>query len=346
MANNQQVATQGTGQSLTVIATNKVKEMLDKNRPALIRSLPAGFNVDRMSRVVINAISTTPAIAECNPGTIFLSAVRAFSCGLEPNGALNEGYLVPFFNSKTGQKECQFMPSYRGLIQLARRSGEISEIYAKTVHEGDEFEVEEGTERHIVHHPDYFGKRGKAIGYYAVFKLKDGSQDFEVMGIDEIETIRKRSKAGNSGPWQTDYDEMAKKTVLKRLLKRAPAKIEVAAAIDSDNKAAMGESQDAIIDIDMSEFEIVDETPAEIASQQNASRVQDLKQKLSAKEAKPAHIHASDIDQIMREFQVSEGDVIRAANDVRGDMPEIAKINEIPASLADKIHGRFQELIA
>lgn len=284
MASNN-VAPANQNRSLTVVTSERVKDMLTKNRDALIRSLPAGFNVDRMSRVVINAISTTPAIAECTPATIFLSAVRAFSCGLEPNGALNEGYLVPFFNSKSGNKECQFMPSYRGLIQLARRSGEIAGVYAKTVHENDEFEVEEGTFRSITHKPNYFGQRGKAIGYYAVFTLKDGSQDFEVMGFEEIEAIRKRSKAGNNGPWQTDYDEMAKKTVLKRLLKRAPGKIEIAAAVENDNKAAMGEEQGAIIDIEG--LEVDDSTPAEIAGHIAGQKMESLKERIQEAKGGP-----------------------------------------------------------
>ena len=282
MASNA-VVQQNTGKNLTTVTAGKVKDLLEKNRGALMKSLPQGFNYERMCRVVINAISTTPAIAECRPDTIFLSTVRAFSCGLEPNGALNEGYLVPFFNGKSGQKECQFMPSYRGLINLARRSGEISKIYAKTVHENDEFEVEEGTEQRIRHTPDYFGNRGKAVGYYAVFTLKDGSVDFEIMGAQEIEAVRSRSKAKSSGPWQTDYDEMAKKTVLKRLLKRAPARIELGSAMEYDHRAAMGDDQSDIIDVDMSEIEIDIETPAEIQAEINRERLQDVKAKISEK---------------------------------------------------------------
>jgi recombination protein RecT len=100
-----------------------------------------------MCRSLINAISTTPQLAQCSPASLFLSSVRSFSLGLEPNGALSEAYLVPYWNSKKACNEAQFMPSYRGLQNLARRSGEIAEIYSKTVKENDVFDVEEGTER-------------------------------------------------------------------------------------------------------------------------------------------------------------------------------------------------------
>jgi recombination protein RecT len=94
-----------------------------------------------------------------------------------------------------------------------------------------------------------FSDRGETVGYYSVFKLRDGSSDSEDMTVEDVEKIRNRSKSGNNGPWKTDYDEMAKKTVIKRLLKRAPMSIELADAVQIDNRAAMGESTDDIIDV-------------------------------------------------------------------------------------------------
>lgn len=234
--------------SPTALCANKVKNLLEKHRDAIIASLPNGFdNFNRMTRSVINAISTTPSIAKCTPESIFISTVKSFSMGLEPNGALGEAYLVPFKNEAT------FMPGYRGLISIARRSGQINEIYAKEVYQNDTFDVEEGTDRKILHKPDYFCNRGDLIGVYAVFVLKDGAYDFEIMSIDDVNKIRSRSQAAKSSysPWSTDYAEMAKKTVMKRLLKRAPMSIDLATAVNYDNKAAMGERQDDsdVIDI-------------------------------------------------------------------------------------------------
>lgn len=231
-----------------------VKILLLKNKEALLRSMPKGFNFDRMLRTVINAISTNGELAKCDSGSIFLSTIRAFALGLEPNGPLSEGYLIPFWNGKKKRMEAQFMPSYRGLQNLARRSGEILDIYAKKVCEKDFFEVEEGTDRKLIHKPNYREDRGAAFCYYAVFRTKDGGTDFEVMSKNEIEKVRKSSKASENGPWVDWYDEMAEKTVTKRLLKRAPMSIELAGAIAAENKASMGEDSGDILDIEGIEF--------------------------------------------------------------------------------------------
>jgi recombination protein RecT len=200
---------------------------------------------------------------------------------------MGEGYLVPYKNTKKNVFEAQFIPGYRGLQNLARRSGKITECYAKAVCEKDFFEVEEGTERKIVHKPNYTQSRGTFVCFYAVFKTVEGNIDFEVMSIDEINDIRKRSKASEDGPWVTDFAEMSKKTVMRRLLKRAPMSIELAKAVEVDNKAAMGEIDDPSNDIiDLSEFDLDDaETPAEIQGQINAERTTELRNKIAGKTA-------------------------------------------------------------
>ena len=255
--------------------------------------MPEGFNYDRMCRSVVNAISTTPALARCTVASLFLSTVRAFSIGLEPNGALQEGYLVPYGG------EAQFLPSYRGLIQLARRSGEISDVYAKAVYSNDTFEVEEGTERKIVHKPDYSKDRGDAVCYYAMFRTTAGTVDFEVMSKKEIDKIRALSKAANSPAWKEHYEEMAKKSVLKRLLKRAPMSIDKAknfsAAIELENKAAMGETQsDAVLDIEGLDMPDESATPAEVQREINADRAEELKAKLAEKKGAAAAATATE----------------------------------------------------
>ena len=246
-----------------------VKGNLDKNREAIMKSLPRGFNYDRMCRSAINAISTTPSLAECTPTSLFLSLVKGFSLGLEPNGALSEGYLVPFNNKHNNQwiKEAQFFPSYRGLINLARRTGEIASVYAREVYKNDFFEVQEGLERKLVHKPLVFGDRGDLIGFYAVFTTKDKDVDFDIMTLKEIESIRARSKAAQSGPWVTDYIEMAKKTVIKRLLKRAPLSIELAGAIEHENKVLDGTASADIIEVEGLEIE---EPPKKVSKLEKA----------------------------------------------------------------------------
>jgi recombination protein RecT len=146
--------------------------------------------------------------------------------------------------------------------------------------------VEEGTERKIVHKPNYTKDRGDLVCVYAVFKTKDGNVDFEVMSIDEVDAIRMRSKASSSGPWVTDYEEMAKKTVMRRLLKRAPMSIELASAVAFDNNAAVGEFDKSGDIIDLGDIDISDaETSAEIQSRVNADRTAELREQLKAKSA-------------------------------------------------------------
>lgn len=278
----------------TAIAVSK---QIEKNKDVLMKSCPKGFNFDRMTRTVINAISTTPQLAKCSPASLFLSTVKAFTLGLEPNGALSEGYLVPFWNSKKGQNEAQFMPSYRGLQNLARRSGEVTAIYSKAVYDKDVFEVEEGTDRKIIHKPDYTKARGVPVCYYAVFTLKSGETDFEVMSIGEIDAIRARSKSAETGPWVTDYDEMAKKTVMKRLLKRSPMSIELADAVSLENSASMGENQNINDIIDIDGLEVDDTQSEDIQQAINADKAEELKEKLTkAKETKTVESNNNNAD--------------------------------------------------
>ena len=266
--------------NLAVATASKVNSMLKTNKAAIMATLPVGFNYDRMCRSVINAVSTTPELAKCTPASIFLSTVRAFSLGLEPNGALAEGYLVPFWNSKKQSNEAQFMPGYRGLISLSRRSGKIANIYAQAVYSEDVFEVELGTERKIVHKPNFLKARGQAVCYYAVFQGTDGYSDFEVMTMEEIEKVRLSSKSGGSGAWKMWADEMAKKTVLRRLLKRAPMSIELAEEVNRDNKIAVGEDVTDVINIEG--LEVDESTSADVQEAINADRLESVKERISA----------------------------------------------------------------
>ena len=157
------------------------------------------------------------------------------SLGLEPCGPKRQGYLIPWKNKNTGTKECQFMPSYIGLIELARRSGQVKTISGQVVYSGDKFEYRRTSSGpHFAHEPN-LDNPGTARAYYAVAEMIPAGVEFEVMTKPQIEDIRKRSQSANSGPWVTDYDEMAKKTVIKRLLKRLPMSDELADVIHRED---------------------------------------------------------------------------------------------------------------
>ena len=147
---------------------------------------------------------------------------------------LGQAYLIPFWNSKARALECQFQLGYKGLLDLAYRSGEVSTVMAQVVYENDEFEYSFGLEPKLVHRPA-MEDRGNPEYVYAMFRTKDGGYGYEVMSIADVRAHAQRySKSFQNGPWQTNFEEMAKKTVLKRVLKYAPLKSEFMRAVTQD----------------------------------------------------------------------------------------------------------------
>lgn len=202
---------------------------LEKYKGAMAKLLPKTMTPDRLIKLAITAYNTNPMLAQCDFASIALSLMHAAELGLEPNTALGHCYLIPRRNGKTGRMLCDFMVGYRGMIELSRRSGEIETIEAQVVREGDEFEVEYGCNKHLRHRPAYTGAPGKMVAVYGIAKMKDGGYQFEVMTKAEIDAIMARANDQTnrkSSPWNTDYLEMARKTVVRRLFKYLPVSTE------------------------------------------------------------------------------------------------------------------------
>ena len=160
--------------------------------------------------------------------------MSAAQLGLEPNTPLGQAYLIPYKNK--GVDEVQFQIGYKGLIDLAYRSGEVELVQAHVVYENDTFECEFGLEPKLVHKPAD-SDRGDPIKVYALFRTKSGGYGFDVMSMDDVRRhAEKYSQAYKSGfsPWKTNFEEMAKKTVLKRVLKYAPLKSDFVKAVTQD----------------------------------------------------------------------------------------------------------------
>jgi len=184
--------------------------------------LPSVMTPERFTRIAVSALSTTPKLQDCHPMTFIGAMMTAAQLGLEPNTPLGQAYLIPFWNGKSKRMECQFQLGYKGMIDLAYRSGQISSIQAHVVRENDKFEYSYGLEPTLSHVPA-LADRGAPVSVYAVFKTKDGGFGFKVMSWEEVMQHGQRfSKSYGSGPWQTNPEEMAKKTVLKAVLKYAP----------------------------------------------------------------------------------------------------------------------------
>lgn len=217
---------------------NTLNEYLAKGESAIRAVVPKHLTPERMIKLVAVSASRQPELLECTPLSIVESLVIASSAGLEVNTPMGLAYLIAYRNGKTQRREAQLIIGYRGLIELARRSGMLVSIEAHVVHERDRFEFAFGLEPKLTHEPYMGGDEvGAPIAVYAVAHLKDGGRQFEVMRIAEVDKIRARSKASNYGPWVTDYEEMAKKTVLKRLCKLLPMSIELSTAVAADNAA-------------------------------------------------------------------------------------------------------------
>lgn len=207
-------------------------------------ALPKSLTADRLTRIVMTEVRKTPALLKCNQESFFGAVLQCAQLGLEPGSALGHCYLLPFGNGKAkdGRSNCQLIIGYRGMIDLARRSGQIVSINAYCVHEADEFGYELGLHPDIHHKPSPLAERGPVTYVYAVAVLKGGGVQFEVMSRAEIEAVRAQSKAGKSGPWVTHWDEMARKTVVRKLFKYLPVSIEAVRAVEIDEKTDRGEA--------------------------------------------------------------------------------------------------------
>ena len=205
--------------------------------------LPSRVDPDRFIRVAARAIVTNPTLMQCTRVSILESIHTAAQLGLEPSGLLGSAYLVPYRVS--GTMTCNLIPGYRGLIDLARRSGEIDAIWANVVRQRDTFRLRQGDDPGVDHEPFIADPKddredrdpGPFLGAYMVAVLQGGTKQVEWMSYDDIEAIRKRSKAASSGPWVTDWSEMARKTVVRRGSKYLPMTTDFARALSLDEEA-------------------------------------------------------------------------------------------------------------
>ena len=219
----------------------------------IARALPSHITPEKMARVFLTAVTTTPKLLDCEPESLMSAVLEASTLGLIPDGGtLGHGHILPF------KSKAKFIPGFRGLMDLARRSGKVGGIQARLIFEGDKFHCEYGSAPKLVHVPAKMLNvdEGKMIGAYASATLiETGEVVFEVMWADDIEAIRKRSPGkGVSGPWVTDTGEMWRKTPLRRLMKYLPLSAEVISAVMSAEYADAGvlgkiiEAEDGDID--------------------------------------------------------------------------------------------------
>jgi recombination protein RecT len=221
----------------------QIRDLLEKSKSQIAMALPKHITPERMMRIAMTAIQRTPSLMECEPMSLLAAIVEASQLGLEI-GVLGQAYLVPFSNKKTGRREAQLIVGYRGLISLARRSGEIVALEAHVVHERDRFAFSYGTDGRLEHEPCLDGDPGPVRAAYAYARLKDCGYTYDVLPLAELDKVRGTSKSANEGPWISWTEEMQRKTAVKRLCKYLPLSVEMARAIELDNNAEAGLPQD------------------------------------------------------------------------------------------------------
>ncbi|WDZ97942.1 recombinase RecT [Herbaspirillum sp. WKF16] len=258
---------------------DQIAYFLDQKKGDIAKMLPAHLNPERLMKVAQIAATTTPALLNCDVPSLVGAIGQCAQMGLEPNTVLGHAYLVPFNTKRKDANgnerwvnSVQVIIGYKGLIDLARRSGQIVSIAAHEVCERDKFELVYGLDEKLNHTPS-LGERGAVIGFYAVAKLKDGGHCCEFMSLHQVQEIMRGTKSkGGYGPWKDNFVEMGRKTVIRRLAKYLPLSIEFQQAAALDGMAEVGRDQGmGTIDADFlllpDDAPVVDPETGEVAGQ-------------------------------------------------------------------------------
>jgi recombination protein RecT len=215
-----------------------IAQLFEKQKPNIAQVLPRGMDPDQFVKIAIAAIVKTPKLQECTAASLYLAVSQAAQLGAIP-GALGHGYLVPYGS------DCQFILGYRGMIDLARRSGQIVSITAEVVREGDVFECELGLAQKLKHVPNFDGERGKVRLVYAIAHLVGGGVQFVVLTREDVESKHKPSNV-----WRDHWNEMAKKTAVRQLFKMLPVSVQVAQQLEREDDAESGRPVAAVVDVE------------------------------------------------------------------------------------------------
>lgn len=212
-----------------------IAQLIDLQRAEIARALPKHMDADRLARIATTTIKTTPKLLECSATSLLGALMLSAQTGLEP-GPLGHVYFVPRWNGKTKTQECQWQLGYRGIIELARRSGNLVSIEARDVRANDHFEYRYGLDEQLDHQPFMGGARGDIIAAWGLAKFTDGGHYFVVLSRADLDEAMSRSDSAvkGFGPWITDYAAMARKTVIRRMAPFLPLSAEQAQVIAQD----------------------------------------------------------------------------------------------------------------
>lgn len=261
-----------TATTTAAAPTKSMQSYIKSMEGEIKKALPSVITPERFTRMILSAVSVNPKLAACTPKSFLAAMMSAAQLGLEPNTPLGQAYLIPYKNKNV--LEVQFQIGYKGLLDLAYRSGEVDIIQAHIVYKNDTFECEYGLNPTLKHIPAD-KEKGEPIKVYAVFRTKTGGFGFEVMSMDEVRDHAKKysqSYGSSYSPWANNFEEMAKKTVLKKVLKYAPMKSDFVKGIVQDETVKTEITEDmysvpnsmAFEDAEDADFVEVDESTGEV----------------------------------------------------------------------------------
>lgn len=251
-----------------------IYDFMDQKRDLIASALPKAITPDRLIGVFTMVLKTTPALAECTQTSLVSAIIQTVQYGLTP-GNIGHCHYVPFKNKQangTYQKEVQFILGYKGIVELVNRCGKAVILSTEVVYENDEFDYALGLNPVLKHLPTH-GERGNIQGVYCVAKnLVANEKVFIYLNKGDIDKVRKASKAGQTSfsPWSNWYEEMAKKTAIKRICKLLPISVDIQEQLSSDEtiKTTIDKDMATVPDRTVWEGETVDaeaktETPEE-----------------------------------------------------------------------------------
>lgn len=245
-----------------------VISLINQSKSAFQMALGKPEIADHFMRTALTLVRQTPKLASCDGMTLLGALMMSAQLKLYP-GMLGQSYIIPYWSGKRNCYEAQFQIGYQGLIDLFYRHSLAKELYAEPVHKNDRFKLKLGTDRYIDHEPA-IDDRGEVIGYYAVAKLSTGAQNFCYMSVADAERWKKQygktDRSGAYGVWDSDFDAMALKTCIKRVLKLMPKSVEMIRIIEADEqiKRPINEIELKDVDILPNRAEIIADAPVEV----------------------------------------------------------------------------------
>lgn len=203
-----------------------IRDLLERQKAQIELALPKHLTADRLMRVALTTINKNAKLQACTQTSLLGCIMDCAALGLEPDG--RRAHLIPY-----GDK-CTLIVDYKGLVELAMNAGDVSNIHADIICENDDFSYNKGVVE--THKINFRSPRGGMYGVYCIITMKDGGTKSEVMTKDEVDAIRARSRSKNDGPWVTDYNEMAKKTVFRRASKWIKLSPELRDKVERDDE--------------------------------------------------------------------------------------------------------------